>query len=97
MLHYLEILVTPKSKQQRIIRMPEGKLKCYLINAPEKGKANKELIDLLSKKLSLRKQAIAITHGETSRQKTISIDTHESKQEIIQKLIPHYQTSLLDE
>ncbi|MCQ0989062.1 DUF167 family protein [Jiella marina] len=40
---------------------------------PESGKANKALIALVAKTLKLPKSAIAITSGETARQKTLCI------------------------
>ncbi len=42
--------------------------------APEKGKANKELIDFLSERLDVRKSSIQIVKGETSRNKVVSIE-----------------------
>ncbi len=44
-------------------------LKVSVTQAPEKGKANKAIIAVLSKELSLRKSQFQILSGETSRQK----------------------------
>jgi len=44
-------------------------LKVSVTQAPEKGKANKAIIAVLSKRLSLRKSQFEILTGETSRQK----------------------------
>jgi len=41
---------------------------------PEKGKANKAVIELLSKALKVPKSRIEIIKGETSRIKTVFID-----------------------
>lgn len=49
-------------------------LKASVTTIPEKGKANKALIDLLSKTLKIRKTAFTITSGETDRHKTITLD-----------------------
>lgn len=46
-----------------------GMLKVSVTQAPEKGKANKALIAVLSKQLSLRKSQIELLTGETSPQK----------------------------
>ncbi|MFH1923822.1 MAG: DUF167 domain-containing protein [Planctomycetota bacterium] len=47
----------------------DGMLKISVTQSPEKGKANKALIDLLSKELSLRKSQIELISGPTSPQK----------------------------
>ena len=49
-------------------------LKIYLTSAPVGGKANKELIELLSKKLKCSKSRINIIKGRRSREKIIEID-----------------------
>ncbi len=48
-------------------------LKAYVTTAPEKGKANKELIKMLSKKLKTPKNTISIISGETDHLKKIYI------------------------
>ena len=45
----------------------------YLINAPEKGKANRELIKILAKYFKLKKSQILILKGEKSRYKIVGI------------------------
>ena len=44
-------------------------LKVSVTQAPEKGKANKAIVVVLSRGLSLRKSQFEILSGETSRQK----------------------------
>ena len=44
-------------------------LKVSVTQAPEKGKANKAVIELLAKKLGLKKSQIELIAGETSHQK----------------------------
>lgn len=46
-----------------------GMLKVSVTQAPEKGRANKAIVAVLSRELSLRKSQFAIISGETSRQK----------------------------
>lgn len=46
-----------------------GMLKVSVTQAPEKGKANKAIVALLAKELSLRKTQIELVAGETSAQK----------------------------
>ena len=40
---------------------------------PDKGRANAGVVALLAKALGVPKSAIAVTHGETARLKTLSI------------------------
>lgn len=48
-------------------------LKICIISVPEKGKANKELIAFLSKKLGIAKSQCEIVSGELDRYKKIKI------------------------
>jgi uncharacterized protein YggU (UPF0235/DUF167 family) len=47
----------------------DGMLRVSVTRAPEKGKANKAIIEVLSKRLGLRKSRFSLLSGETSRQK----------------------------
>lgn len=48
-------------------------IKIKIAAAPEKGKANAELVDFLAESLSVRKNAVQIVAGHTSHLKTIII------------------------
>jgi len=49
-------------------------LKARVTTVPEKGKANKALVALLSKTLRIPKTAITVVSGETARQKILRIE-----------------------
>ncbi len=49
-------------------------LKARVTAVPEKGKANKALVALLSKALKVPKSSISVVSGETSRQKILRIE-----------------------
>lgn len=49
-------------------------LKARVTAVPEKGKANKALVALLSKSLKVPKSSISVVSGETSRQKILRIE-----------------------
>lgn len=53
--------------------MADGTLRVRLATAPIDGKANLALIKLLSKHFGVTKSKIHITHGHTSRLKTVEI------------------------
>lgn len=76
---YLRIKVTPKSRTQglsEILTEPDGE-KTYKIrikSAPEKGKANNELIEYLSQYFQIHKDQISILSGKTDQIKLIKIN-----------------------
>jgi len=82
----LTIKAVPQSGRQSLVQDKNGQLKCFLKSAPEKNKANAELINILSKKLSLPTNNLTIIKGGTSRTKTIKIQSNLSLPEILQKL-----------
>jgi hypothetical protein len=57
------------ARRNEIGGVQNGMLKVAVTQAPEKGKANKAIIALLAKELSLRKAQIQLVAGETSAQK----------------------------
>ena len=62
-----------------------GMLKVSVTQAPERGKANKAIVAVLSRELSLRKSQFAIISGETSRVKRFlarDIASHELSRRI---------------
>lgn len=48
-------------------------LKCSVTAAPEKGKANQALIELLAKNLKIPKTSLRVSGGETNKLKTLEI------------------------
>lgn len=76
---YLRIKVIPKSAKTEIVGILEDSEKTQTIKirikaAPEKGKANLELIKFLSKQLNVPKQNIIIISGKTDQLKLIKIN-----------------------
>jgi uncharacterized protein (TIGR00251 family) len=71
---FVDIKVIPSSGKSAWALDAQGMLKCYLKSEPEKGKANKELLTMLAKKLSIPQHDIVIVSGATSRKKRIKIE-----------------------
>ncbi len=72
----ITIKVTPKAKKNEVKGWadgPEGQkiLKVSVTEAPEKGKANNALIELLAKHYKVPKSSMEIVRGETDRIKTV--------------------------
>ena len=73
----ISVKVKPNSKEQKIIEEVDGSLTIRLISPPVDGKANEELIKVLSKKYHIPKSYIRIKSGISSRQKLVEIDMDE--------------------
>ncbi|PCJ99567.1 MAG: hypothetical protein COA45_04960 [Zetaproteobacteria bacterium] len=75
----ITIRLTPCAKQNALMGWEENlfgerTLKVHITAQPEKGKANKALIALLSKKWHIPKSAITIKRGDKSRTKILDIE-----------------------
>lgn len=90
----LTLKVVPSAGKQHLEQTPTGIIKCYLKSSPEKGKANLELIKLLSKKLSIPQAFVHIVKGATSRNKIVLIEADISKNDILQTLGLDIQTTI---
>jgi uncharacterized protein (TIGR00251 family) len=82
----ITITVIPSSGRSDFFIDQAGRLKCHLKSAPEKGKANKELIGLLAKALDLPKNAIEIVGGLISRTKHVRIFASLSQEQCMIRL-----------
>jgi uncharacterized protein len=65
----LPVRAHPGARRNEIRGVQEGMLKVSVTQAPEKGKANKAVIELLAKTLGLKKSQIELIAGETSHRK----------------------------
>lgn len=69
----IKIKVEPRSSKSAIVGPYGDALKVKLTSPPVEGKANKELIDLLSKELKIPKRDIEIISGQSSKNKVVRI------------------------
>ena len=65
--------IVPGSSKTAIAGVLDDMIKIKVAAPPEKGKANQCLIAFLARKLSVKKNAISITAGQTSPVKHIQI------------------------
>jgi uncharacterized protein len=65
----LPVRAQPGARRNEIRGEQDGQLKVCVTQAPEKGKANKAVAELLAKKLGLKKSQFELISGETSHQK----------------------------
>jgi len=66
----IKLKISPNASKNEIIRN-ETEIKVKITAQPIENKANKALIEFLSKKLKIAKSNIEIVKGETSKEKTL--------------------------
>jgi len=63
----IEVKVKPKSSQEGIKNLGNGKFEIRVNEVPEGGKANERVIELLSEYSKVSKSSIKIKYGQTSK------------------------------
>lgn len=69
-----KVKLAPASRRNAVLGWEGDILKCAVTAAPEKGKANAALIELLAKNLSVPKTSIRVVSGDVSRLKILEIE-----------------------
>jgi uncharacterized protein (TIGR00251 family) len=82
---HLNLKVTTNAVHSTITGYKDGVLLVKIAAVPVKGKANRELVALLSQALGVKKSAISIVKGQRSHNKIVSVEGLNGK-EIIQRL-----------
>ena len=79
--------ISPNASKNEIIKTPEG-FKVKITAQPIDGKANKALIEFLSKQFKVPKSYFEILRGETSKDKTLLLkNIDEEKIQFINELL----------
>lgn len=68
----VKLKISPNASKNEIIKTPDG-VKIKITSQPIDGKANKCLVEFLSKQFKIPKSSIDIIRGETSKEKTLLI------------------------
>lgn len=68
----IKLKISPNASKNEIIRTEDG-VKVKITAQPIDGKANKCLVEFLSKTFKVPKSSIEIVKGETSKEKTLLI------------------------
>ena len=66
--------ISPNASKNEIIKTEDG-IKIKITAQPVDGKANKALVEFLSKQFKIPKTSIEIVKGHTSKEKTILLKT----------------------
>jgi len=70
----IELKVITRAKKEAIQRLSEGNYRIKISLPPEKGKANKRIIQLFSEEFGIKKSNIRIVSGQTSNRKIVEIN-----------------------
>ncbi len=70
----IKVKVKPNAKKNEVKKIEEDFYEIRVTVIPEKGKANKKVIELLSKELKIPKSRIKLIRGETSKEKIFEIE-----------------------
>ena len=65
----MPVRAQPGARRNELRGFQDGMLKVCVTQSPEKGKANKAVVELLCKSLGLKRSQLELTAGETSHQK----------------------------
>ncbi len=69
------VTVKPRTKTEEVRKTDDGQYIATVHAPPQKGKANKALIELLANYFSVPKSSVRIVRGQTGRRKLIGIDS----------------------
>ncbi|HMT11489.1 MAG TPA: DUF167 domain-containing protein [Ignavibacteria bacterium] len=69
----ISVKVKPNARQNSINQVGENTFEVRVTVPPEKGKANKKVIELLAKHFHTAKSNIELVSGETSKEKVFEI------------------------
>lgn len=69
----IRLKVVPGSSRDAIVGVLGDRLKVKVAAAPEAGKANKAVCDLLAKALGVKVRDVQIVIGQTSAEKTVRV------------------------
>jgi uncharacterized protein (TIGR00251 family) len=67
------VKVQPNAGSNQVLGINDGVWRIKISAPPDKGKANKKLVEFLSERLGIRKDCIIILKGETSHNKVLAI------------------------
>ncbi|MBM4300288.1 MAG: DUF167 domain-containing protein [Deltaproteobacteria bacterium] len=71
--YLLRLTVAPGARRTQVAGLYGDRLKVRLAAPPEKGSANRELIDFLARSLNLPKSSLKLTLGAQSRSKVVTV------------------------
>ena len=82
----IDVKVVTQSGKHALVLDKNGVLKCFIKAAPEDGKANREVVELVAAACNVPKKSIEIIQGLTSRKKRLAIETNITYEQLLIKL-----------
>ncbi len=71
---YIKVRAAPGAARNSVVGVHGDALKIAVSAAPERGKANRAICDVLAAALGLRASRVSLHSGETSRDKKVRVD-----------------------
>ncbi|MGQ9687847.1 MAG: DUF167 domain-containing protein [Desulfobaccales bacterium] len=71
--YLLKVHVVPGTRKTALAGLHGDRLKVKVASAPEKGRANEELLQFLARRLALPRQALHLASGAASRAKVVAV------------------------
>jgi uncharacterized protein (TIGR00251 family) len=95
--YVLRITVVPGASRTEVVGLLGDRLKLRVAAAPEKGAANRKLLEFLAARLGLPKKAVRLSSGAQSREKIVEVlDSSPDLETRLQDLLPGEHRSKLD-
>ena len=69
----LSVKVTPHANKDKVVQLSDTSYKVFTCVAPEKGKANAQVLALLAEALGVKKSQLHLVAGLTSREKIFTV------------------------
>jgi len=66
------VKVFPRSSREEFVEK-DGIIKVYVKAAPDKGKANKAVVNIIAKEYKVKKSSVKIITGATGRNKVVEV------------------------
>ena len=82
--YIINLKISPNASKNEIIKTDDGIFKIKITAKPVDGKANKALIEFLSKNLKVPKTSIEILKGHSGKEKTLLVRSKDI--DVIEKL-----------
>lgn len=67
----IKVLVKTKAKHESVVTNPDGSISVWVVEPPEKGKANSAVIKAIAQFLNVSPARLVIKNGETSKHKVM--------------------------
>ena len=87
--YLLRLTIVPGASRSEIVGLLGDRLKVRVAAAPEKGQANRKLLEFLAKSLGLPKKKVILRSGAQNREKVVEVlDPSPGLKARLQNLLP---------